>query len=160
MDGEEFGGVCRRSPGLSGERHVGFFWRAAAFSMVAGTACGGEVFPGVGATAVTGCDVIEREVAATSAVLAAIAIASEDLASGEAELGHGPADEVLEADDGGRFKAHGIDAAEWFVPDFEDFRFSPEHEHDGAFDRANVEWLVVLVQDQRPPLDCHCTSTN
>lgn len=158
MDCEELGGVGRGTSRSPGEGHVGFFGGSSAFAVVAGATRGGEVFPGVRAASVPGGDVIEGEVAAASAVLAAVAIASEDFTSGESELGHGAPDEVLEADDGGRVEAGGADTTQRLVPGLEDFRFPPEHEHDGPFDRADIEGLVVLVQHQRPPLDRHFTS--
>ena len=82
-----------------------------------------------------------------AAVLAGVAVAREDLATGQLDPRSRPADEVLEADDGGR-AVFGPRRPDHLVVVFDHFGLLAEHEAEGARQVADVERFVVLVQNE------------
>jgi len=107
-----------------------------------------EIVPRVAATPVAWHDVIESEVRRLpAAVLAGVAIAVEDLAARELHPRSRPPDQVLEPDDG-----RGVELRRGCPDDLvvvlEDLGAFAEHEPKGARQVADVQRLVVLIQDQ------------
>ena len=107
-------GVALGAFGLALELHVGLVWGAAAFSGVALDAGADEVFPGVHAALRAGHDVVDGELGGwedAATVLAAVAIAREEVAAVELHRLVGEAVVAEKADDAGDcdLKADGAD---------------------------------------------------
>ena len=95
-----------------------------------------------------GHDVVEGQVVRLpAAVLAGVPVAREDLAARQLDPRPRPADEVLEPDDGGR-AVLGPRRPDHLVVVFDHFGLLAEHEAEGARQVADVERLVVLVQNE------------
>ena len=134
------GGRIRRTRASSGV--------LAALAVVARLAGGDEVLPRVGAAAVARHHVVEGEVVAGApAVLARVAVAGEDLATGQLDARPRPADVVLEADHG-RGAVDLADRADLGVVVLDDLGLRAEQEPERPRDVADVEGLVVLVQHE------------
>ena len=126
--------------------------RPAALAVVARLARRHEVLPRVAAAAVAREHVVEGEVVRLpAAVLAGVAVAAEDLAPGELDARPRPADVVLEPDDR-RGAVDLPDRADLGVVVLDDLGLGPEHEAERPRDVADVQGLVVLVQDEHDPV--------
>src|SRR5215204_7164324 len=91
---------------------------------------------------------VNRQVVAMAAtVLAGEVVADENLPPSEFYSRSGPPDEIHEPDD----RRSGEDlggAGQTDLLGFEDLRLATDHEHDGSAHVADVEGLVVLVEDK------------
>ena len=138
----------RGSNGGAGQTQAGLLERLAALAVVARLAGGDEVLPGVAAAAVARHDVVEGQVVRlAAAVLAGVPVAREDLAPRQLDARPRPADQVLEADDGGR-AVLGPHRPDHLVVVLDHFGLLAEHQAEGARQVTDVERLVVLVQNE------------
>jgi hypothetical protein len=87
------------------------------------------------------------------AVLAALLVAGEDFLAGEPDARPWAPYWLMQADDGGQGEvtAHAMDGV--VVEGLEDLGFAVIDEHEGAPDRADVQRLVILVQDKGASLN-------
>ena len=93
-------------------------------------------------------DVVEGQVVRLpAAVLAGVPVAGEDLAAGELDPRPRAADQVLEADDGGR-AVLGPHRPDHLVVVFDHFGLLAEDEAEGPRQVTDVQRLVVLVQNE------------
>ena len=100
------------------------------------------------AAAIARHDVIQGQVVRlAAAVLAGMAIAGKDLAAGQLDPRPRPADQVLQPDDGGR-AVFGPHRPDHLVVVLDHFGLLAEHEPEGPRQVADVERLVVLVQNK------------
>ena len=91
----------RRLNGLPDELHPGLFRRAGCLAMVAGDAGGYQIRPGVLSAGILGQHMVDGECAAlTTAILAGIVIAPEDLMPRKLKDRAGTMDHVFETDNG------------------------------------------------------------
>jgi hypothetical protein len=93
--------------------------------------------------------VVQRQVAlaATAAVLAREVVAVEHLAPGQPHLRPGALDQVDQPDDGRQVEGV-VRRAQEARRMLEDFRFAALDQNERAADVADVQRLVVLIQDQ------------
>ena len=138
----------RGSNGRAKETQAGLLERLATLAVVARLARGDEVLPGVSATPMARNDVVEGQVVGlAAAVLAGMPVAREDLAAGQLDPRSRAADQVLEADDGGR-AVFGPRRPDHLVVVLDHFGLLAEHEAEGARQVTDVERFVVLVQNE------------
>lgn len=135
------------SSGLFFEAHVGLGRGFVAFFEVAFAAAGDEVFPGVGSSDPSGDDVVDGEVPGRTAILALVVVAGEDGVSGEAESGDGSSDLVSHSDDAGDSDLSGA-CSDYGFGVVEDFGFSEDDEGERPGDIADIEGLVVGVEQE------------
>lgn len=91
---------------------------------------------------------IEGEiVGATTAILTGIGITKKDLATGEFDARSGSADHIYETDNRGIGKGvlRGCNAS---IVCFQDFGFATEYEHECTTGVANIEWFIVLIENE------------
>ena len=128
--------------------HVRIRQRTAALAAIAGGARGDKVGPGIAAARSTRYDVIDGEVRALlPTVLAAIVVAPEDFAFGEFDARMRPPDEVAQADDAGA-REQGVDRADMAASVLDDLGFADHDQADGPPRVADVQRLVVSIEDQ------------
>src|SRR6185369_11008939 len=140
--------VAARLERWPGQPESGLLEGLTALPVVARLARGDEVLPGVPAAAMAGHDVIERQVVALApAVLAGVAVTGEDLAPAELDPRPGPADLVLEPDDRRRV-IFGTRRVDDLVVVLDDLGLLAEHEPERPRQIADVQRLVILVQDE------------
>src|SRR5439155_10989336 len=150
--GENRVDVAARLERRAMEPEAGLLDRLAALAVVAARAGGDEVLPGVPAAAMTRDDVVERQIMRLPpAVLAGVAVAGEDLAPAQLDPRPGPADLVLEPDDGRRVVL-GPRGPDDLVVVLDDLGLLAEHEPERPRQVADVQRLVVLVQDEDDPI--------
>jgi hypothetical protein len=109
-------------------------------------------------TAMARNDMIERQViGSAAAILARECIAQEDFLPGELDASARSPNEADEPDDG-RVGVRLMRRRNQRIVRFEDLGFASENQHDGAASVANVERLVVLIENQdRFVHTCNCS---
>ena len=147
--------ASQRRAGLAGQGHVRLPGRAVALAHIAGETGGGHVLPGVGAAAAAGHHVIDGELfAAEAAVLTDVAVALEDVATGEGQGLVGNPDVLTQSDDRGQEMVR-TDRAAGIV--FESFGFPLEQHHHGPAPGGDVQRFVGRIQNENvahaSPLD-------
>lgn len=127
---------------------MSFLGTAAALAMIARSARGDDICPGMLTTKVSWDDVIDREACfAATTVLARIIVASEDLAPGEAHMWSWTMDLDFEPDDRGPGDLL-RDSPQVTTPVRHHRSLSPKNQHDRAPCSAYVDRFEIRVEDQ------------
>lgn len=139
-------GPAERPPRWLKQHHARFSGRAVALVHVAAQAGGGHVVPAVAAAAAAGHHMIDGEAFAfAAAVLAAVAVALEQVAAGERQRPEGHPHELAQSDHRGPMQAG---AQLQIRRVLEPFRLPFQHHHSGAPPARDVERLVGGVENQ------------
>lgn len=134
-----------RSARLAQEGHFRFGRSAVAFFDIAAHAGSDDVVPGIAAAARPRHDVIEREfVAAAVAILAAVLVAIEHVATSKRNFFVRDGNVVAQADDGGKWKPRIDEPTVVFYL----FGFSLEQKDNGSLPRRNIKRLVGSIKDE------------
>ena len=130
------------------EPESGLDQRFATLSVVAGSTSTDQIIPRVDAATGPGNDVVNSEFTSShTAVLASEVITNEDLTPAKFNTGAWTANHVRETDYRGRIIAiPGCRHAD--IVRLEDFRFTGNHEDDRPPNVADIERLVIMVQNE------------
>ncbi len=118
-----------------------------------------QVLPGVFAPVDLGDDMVDGHTAFFSAaILAATAVAFEDVFPGKHNPFAGHFDIIVEPDDGRDRYLLAFGAQDIAIDGFDNLRFPQIHQYDGAFYATYGKRLEILIQDQNRPVN-HKSST-
>lgn len=140
----------RRFIRLVPERHHGLFGRALTFLGITLFACGNKVEPIVAAAPGSRHHVVDGKVALGAAILALKVVALEYILPGKINALVGGVNISIEAD----YRRHRIGLGDrmQLVPigRFDHLAFSQKHKDKGAFNRADHQRTVILIEYQNP----------
>jgi len=118
------------------------------FAMITRSAGAYQIFPAMGTTAMARQHMVKREIStAPITILAGVVIATENFTARKLNIGQGTTNHMAQSDD--RRTSNGVvGRVQHGVVVFQHFGFTTQHKHQGTTCRADIEWLVIMVEDE------------